>query len=90
MRAIARVLKRHYGRYLRAERSDQIRRLVGELAPELAPKKGRVTQGRDFASREKWRRGESNRPLREAGGRESSSPAELSRDYVPSSTASNL
>jgi integrase len=38
----------------------------------------------------RWRRGESNRPAREAGGRESSSPAELSRDYVPSSTASNL
>jgi hypothetical protein len=57
------------------------RRWIPGLQPNVRRKIGRLL---DRAA------GGTNRPVRDGGGRESSSTAELSRDYVPSSTASNL
>jgi len=53
------TLKRHYGKWLRSEGADQLKKLAG-LDPQLDPRNPDVTEVLDFVDDEEWRRGESN------------------------------
>ena len=54
-----RTLRRHYGKWLRAEGADQLEKLV-RLASNLAPTKRRRREVRELPALEKCERGDLN------------------------------
>src|SRR5262249_9079748 len=61
------TLKRHYGKWLRTEGADQLKKLAG-LDPQLDHRDDDDAEVIDIVEENEWRRGESNRPRRETTG----------------------